>query len=68
MYMYIYQYVQCISKNIYNFNDMEVHKIIFFFFRPVKKAKVGPKTPGTAKKKSMNDHFELCTLLVHVHV
>lgn len=47
-----------------------VHKIpvIFFFFRPVKKAKVGPKTPGTAKKKSMNDHFELCTLLVHVHV
>lgn len=40
----------------------------FFFFRPVKKAKVGPKTPGTAKKKSMNDHFELCTLLVHVHV
>lgn len=46
-----------------------VHKIIFFFFfRPVKKAKVGPKTPGTAKKKGMNDHFELCTLLVHVHV
>lgn len=43
-------------------------KYFFFFFRPVKKAKVGPKTPGTAKKKSMNDHFELCTLLVHVHV
>lgn len=41
---------------------------IIFFFRPVKKAKAGPKTPGTAKKKSMNDRFDLCTLLVHVHV
>lgn len=32
-----------------------------FFFRPVKKAKAGPNTPGTAKKKSENDCFDLCT-------
>lgn len=39
-----------------------------FFFRPVKKAKAGPNTPGTAKKKSENDCFDLCTLLLNVHV
>lgn len=39
-----------------------------FFFRPVKKAKAGPNTPGTAKKKSENDCFDLCTYLVNVHL